>query len=247
MPYRGGMPAVRLRRRATSRLSPYPCPEDKKNVLQMLREVARIKHKPVVNKPPSTSNYAAAAANMQQLCATASERVTPQNHVVTFSILTERQIMGAVRTPAWQRSYYMEDSWTAVNNRRIAMRVQIARARDVPLTDVSTTDPELVKRMLATPRDAPRLLINLQKMVGLLRAAAANKENFSAAIVWTGNPASTALAFGSARLVCTGAKSVEDAQEAADMYVEIFKRAVPLDFGMHNFGEFTTLFLKKTF
>ena len=247
------MPAARLRNRcAAARTHPYPPPASKHHMLQLLQQVARIQHKPVINEPPPAPNYAAAANNMKQLCATASERVMPQNHVITFSIHTEDQLSGAEGTPSWHRAYYTPDSWAAVGNRRIAIRAQLARARDVPLTDVSPNDPELVKRMRSTSRDAPRLVINLQLMVGRLRAAAANKENFrcvptraslsfsnewrSAAIVWTMGPSTTALAFGSARLVCTGAKSVADARTAAGMYVEIFKRAIPLKLGMFNFA-----------
>ena len=69
--------------------------------------------------------------------------------------------------------------------------------------------------------------VDLERVARDLYFLEYNCSKFTAATLRLKDPATTALTFSSGSVVCTGAKSVESAQHAADIYINIFKRVVP--------------------
>jgi transcription initiation factor TFIID TATA-box-binding protein len=90
---------------------------------------------------------------------------------------------------------------------------------DVPIPHVT------VDNVVATFKLADA--IDLEHCARALYFLEYNCSKFTAATLRLRSPATTALTFSSGSVVCTGAKSVELARAAADIYVEIFKPVVP--------------------
>jgi transcription initiation factor TFIID TATA-box-binding protein len=66
--------------------------------------------------------------------------------------------------------------------------------------------------------------LDLKKIALSVRNAEYNPKRFAAVIMRLTNPKTTALVFGSGKIVCTGAKSVEDSRLAARKYARIIQK-----------------------
>lgn len=74
--------------------------------------------------------------------------------------------------------------------------------------------------------------LDLKRIALQARNAEYNPKRFAAVIMRIRNPRTTALIFGSGKMVCTGAKSEEDSLQAARRYARVIQK---LGFPVGNF------------
>lgn len=95
-----------------------------------------------------------------------------------------------------------------------------------PLTTVDPTVPHFtIDNVVATFTMADK--VDLEQVARKLYFLEYNCSKFTAATLRLKQPATTALTFSSGSVVCTGAKSIEAALQAAHIYVDIFRRVIP--------------------
>ncbi len=78
--------------------------------------------------------------------------------------------------------------------------------------------------------------LDLDEVIRVLEGADYNKEKFPGVVYRTKNPKTAALIFGSGKMVCTGAKSIEDVSKSLS---QVFEKLKKLDIEIKEMPEIT--------